>query len=107
MHTIASQYASISRLGFGTFRMSGGGCQPVSRERSRSATAISVWHGQLATKESIHRAFATSIDKRRKASNLDAVKIRLDDKGSAAIALPKDRRSVTPFFASDWNAPTL
>ena len=107
MDTIASQYVSVPRLGFGSFRMSGGGCQPVSRERSRSATAISVWHGQLATKESIRRAFETSIDKRRKANNLDALKIGVDDKGSAAIAQPKDRRSVTPLFAPDWNAPTL
>ena len=41
-------------------------------------------------------------------SNLDALKIRLDDEDRAAIAaLPKDRRYVTPPFAPDWNARTL
>jgi 2,5-diketo-D-gluconate reductase B len=41
-------------------------------------------------------------------SNLDALKIHLDDEGRAAIAaLPKDRRYVTPPFAPDWNARTL
>jgi 2,5-diketo-D-gluconate reductase B len=40
-------------------------------------------------------------------SNLDALKIRLDDEDRAAIAaLPKDRRYVTPPFAPDWNALT-
>lgn len=38
-------------------------------------------------------------------SNLDALKIRLDDEDRTAIAaLPKDRRYVTPPFAPDWNA---
>ena len=41
-------------------------------------------------------------------SNLDALKIRLDDEDRAAIApLPKDQRYVTPPFAPDWNALTL
>jgi 2,5-diketo-D-gluconate reductase B len=41
-------------------------------------------------------------------SNLDALKISLDDEDRAAIAaLPKDRRYVTPPFAPDWNALTL
>jgi 2,5-diketo-D-gluconate reductase B len=41
-------------------------------------------------------------------SNLDALKIHLDDEDRAAIAaLPKDRRYVTPPFAPEWNARTL
>jgi 2,5-diketo-D-gluconate reductase B len=41
-------------------------------------------------------------------SNLDALKIRLDDEDRVTIAaLPKDRRYVTPPFAPDWNALTL
>jgi 2,5-diketo-D-gluconate reductase B len=38
-------------------------------------------------------------------SNLEALKIRLDDQDRAAIAaLPKDQRYVNPPFAPDWNA---
>lgn len=38
-------------------------------------------------------------------SNLDALKIRLDDEDRAAIAsLPKDQRYVRPPFAPDWDA---
>jgi 2,5-diketo-D-gluconate reductase B len=41
-------------------------------------------------------------------SNLDALKIQVDNEDRAAIAaLPKDRQYVTPPFAPDWNARTL
>src|ERR1700756_2454796 len=94
MNTIITRGGSIPRLGFGTFRMPGGGCQPVvesalalgyrhldtaamyeSEEAVGAAIAASsvargelfvttkVWHDQLGTKDSIRRAFDTSIRK--------------------------------------------
>jgi 2,5-diketo-D-gluconate reductase B len=80
MDTIITRDVSIPRLGFGTFRMPGGGCQPVVE----SALALGYRH----------------LDTAAMYENQDAV--------SAAIAaLPKDQRYVTPPFATDWNAPTL
>ena len=83
MDTIITRGVSIPRLGFGTFRMPGGGCQPVVE----SALALGYRHLDTAA---------------------DARNVRLDDEDRAAIAaLPKDQRYVTPPFAPDWNALTL
>ena len=96
MDTIITRGVSIPRLGFGTFRMPGGGCQPVvesalalgyrhldtaamyeNEDAVGAAIAASnvargelfvttkVWHDQLGTKDSIRRAFDTSIGKLR------------------------------------------
>ena len=80
MDTIITRDVSIPRLGFGTFRMPGGGCQPVVE----SALALGYRH----------------LDTAAMYENQDAV-------GAAIAALPKDQRYVTPPFAPDWNAPTL
>ena len=80
MDTIITRDVSIPRLGFGTFRMPGGGCQPVVE----SALALGYRH----------------LDTAAMYENEDAV-------GAAIAALPKDQRYVTPPFAPDWNAPTL
>ena len=92
--TIVTRGVGIPRLGFGTFRMPGGGCQPVvesalalgyrhldtaamyeNEDAVGAAIATSnvargelfvttkVWHDQLGTKDSIRRAFDTSIGK--------------------------------------------
>lgn len=92
--TINTQNVSIPRLGFGTFRMPGGGCQPVVESalalgyrhldtaamyenedavgaaiasanvpRSELFVTTKVWHDRLGTKDSIRRAFDTSIGK--------------------------------------------
>ena len=71
---------SIPRLGFGTFRMPGGDCQPVVE------SALALGHRHLDTAAMYE--------------NQDAV-------GAAIAALPKDQRYVTPPFAPDCNAPTL
>ena len=94
MDTIITRGVSIPRLGFGTFRMPGGGCQPVvesalalgyrhldtaamyENEDAVGAAIVAsnvarrelfittkVWHDQLRTKDSIRRAFDTSIGK--------------------------------------------
>jgi 2,5-diketo-D-gluconate reductase B len=94
MDAIRTQNVSIPRLGFGTFRMPGGGCQPVVESalalgyrhldtaamyenedavgaavassnipRSELFVTTKVWHDQLGTKDSIHRAFDTSLGK--------------------------------------------
>jgi 2,5-diketo-D-gluconate reductase B len=94
MDTIITRGVSIPRLGFGTFRMPGGGCQPVVESalalgyrhldtaamyenedavgaaivasnvaRGELFVTTKVWHDQLGTKESIRRAFDTSIGK--------------------------------------------
>src|SRR6202007_2606138 len=94
MDTIITRGVSIPRLGFGTFRMPGGGCQPVVESalalgyrhldtaamyeneiavgaaiaasnlpRSELFVATKVWHDQLGTRDSIRRAFDTSIGK--------------------------------------------
>ena len=94
MDTIITRGVDIPRLGFGTFRMPGGGCQPVvesalalgyrhldtaamyeNEDAVGTAIAASnvargelfvttkVWHDQLGTKDSIRRAFDTSIGK--------------------------------------------
>ena len=80
MNTITTRGVSIPRLGFGTFRMPGGGCQPVVE----SALALGYRH----------------LDTAAMYENEDAV-------GAAIAALPKDQRYVTPPFATDCNAPTL
>jgi 2,5-diketo-D-gluconate reductase B len=80
MDTIITRDVSIPRLGFGMFRMPGGGCQPVVE----SAPALGYRH----------------LDTAAMYENQDAV-------GAAIAALPKDQRYVTPPFAPDWNAPTL
>jgi 2,5-diketo-D-gluconate reductase B len=80
MDTIITRDVSIPRFGFGTFRMPGGGCQPVVE----SALALGYRH----------------LDTAAMYENEDAV-------GAAIAALPKDQRYVTPPFAPDWNAPTL
>ena len=80
MDTIITRDVSIPRLGFGTFRMPGGGCHPVVE----SALALGYRH----------------LDTAAMYENQDAV-------GAAIAALPKDQRYVTPPFAPDWNAPTL
>jgi 2,5-diketo-D-gluconate reductase B len=80
MDTIIARDVSIPRLGFGTFRMPYGGCQPVVE----SALALGYRH----------------LDTAATCENEDAV-------GAAIAALPKDQRYVTPPFAPDWNAPTL
>jgi 2,5-diketo-D-gluconate reductase B len=80
MDTIITRGVSIPRLGFGTFRMPGGGCQPVVE----SALALGYRH----------------LDTAATYENEDAV-------GAAIAALPKDQRYLTPPFAPDWNAPTL
>jgi 2,5-diketo-D-gluconate reductase B len=80
MDTIITGGVSIPRLGFGTFRMPGGGCQPVVE----SALALGYRH----------------LDTAAMYENEDAV-------GTAIAAPPKDQRYVTPPFASDWNALTL
>ena len=80
MDTIITRDVSIPRLGFGTVRMPGGGCQPVVE----SALALGYRH----------------LDTAAMYENEDAV-------GAAIAALPKDQRYVTPPFAPDWNAPTL
>lgn len=85
---------AIPRLGFGTFRMPGGGCRPVVESalalgyrhidtaamydneeavgagiaalglaRRELFVTTKIWHDQLGTKESIRRAFETSIGK--------------------------------------------
>ena len=92
MDTIITRGVSIPRLGFGTFRMPGGGCRPVVE----SALALGYRHLDTAQRPESQQ------------SNLDALNIRLDDEDRAAIAaLPKDQRYVTPPFAPDWNALTL
>src|SRR6201984_2059284 len=94
MEKIQTQGVAIPRLGFGTFRMPGGGCQPVvesalglgfrhidtaamyeNEDAVGAAIATSnvargelfvttkVWHDRLETKDSIRRAFDTSIAK--------------------------------------------
>jgi 2,5-diketo-D-gluconate reductase B len=94
MNTITTQQVSIPRLGFGTFRMPGGGSQPVLESalalgyrhidtaamydneaavgaaiaasglgRGELFVTTKVWHDQLGTKESIRRAFETSLAK--------------------------------------------
>src|SRR6202040_1014264 len=94
MDTINIQNVSIPRLGFGTFRMPGGGCQPVVESalalgyrhldtaamyenedavgaaiaasnvaRAELFVTTKVWHDQLGTKDSIRRAFDTSVGK--------------------------------------------
>ena len=80
MDTIITRDVSIPRLGFGTFRMPGGGCQPVVE------SAFALGHRHLDTAAMYE--------------NQDAV-------GAAIAALPKDQRYVTPPFAPDWNALTL
>ena len=80
MDTIITRGVSIPRLGFGTFRMPGGGCQPVVE----SALALGYRH----------------LDTAATYENEDAV-------GAAIAALPKDQRYLTPPFAPDWNALTL
>jgi 2,5-diketo-D-gluconate reductase B len=80
MDTIITRGVSIPRLGFGTFRMPGGGCQPVVE----SALALGYRH----------------LDTAAMYENEDAV-------GAAIAALPRDQRYVTPPFAPDWNALTL
>jgi len=80
MDTIITRGVGIPRLGFGTFRMPGGGCQPVVE----SALALGYRH----------------LDTAAMYENQDTV-------GAACAALPKDPRYVTPPFATDWNAPTL
>ena len=80
METIITRDVSIPRLGFGTFRMPGGGCQPVVE----SALGLGYRH----------------LDTAAMYENEDAV-------GAAIAALRKDQRFVTPPFATDWNAPTL
>jgi len=80
MNTIITRNVSIPRLGFGAFRMPGGGCQPVVE----SALALGYRH----------------LDTAAMYENQDAV-------GAAIATLPKDQRYVTPPFATDWNAPTL
>jgi 2,5-diketo-D-gluconate reductase B len=80
MDTIITRDVSIPRLGFGTFRMPGGGCQPVVE----SALALGYRH----------------LDTAAVYENEDAV-------GAAIAALSKDQRYVTPPFATDRNAPTL
>ena len=80
MDTIITRDVSIPRLGFGTFRMPGGGCQPVVE----SALALGYRH----------------LDTAAMYENEDAV-------GAAIAALPRDQRYVTPPFAPDWNALTL
>ena len=80
MDTIITRDVSIPRLGFGTFRMPGGGCQPVVE----SALALGYRH----------------LDTAAMYENQDAV-------GAPTAALPKDQRYVTPPFATAWNAPTL
>ena len=80
MDTIINRDVSIPRLGFGTFRMPGGGCEPVVE----SALALGYRH----------------LDTAATYENEDTV-------GAAIAALPKDQRYLTPPFAPDWNAPTL
>ena len=80
MDTIITRDVSIPRLGFGTVRTPGGGCQPVVE------SALALGHRHLGTAAMY--------------GNQDAV-------GAAIAALPKDQRYVTPPFAPDWNAPTL
>ena len=80
MDTIITRGVSIPRLGFGTFRMPGGGCQPVVE----SALALGYRH----------------LDTAEMYANEEEV-------GAAIAALPKDQRYVTPPFAPGWNAPTL
>ena len=80
MDTIITRDVSIPRLGFGMFRMPGGGCQPVVE------TALKLGYRHLDT-AAMHE-------------NQHAV-------GAAIAALLKDQRYVTPPFAPDWNAPTL
>jgi 2,5-diketo-D-gluconate reductase B len=80
MDTIITRDVSIPRLGFGMFRMPGGGRQPVVE----SALALGYRH----------------LDTAAMYENQDAV-------GAAIAALPKDQRYVTPPFATDRNAPTL
>lgn len=91
MNRITTQNVRIPRLGFGTFRMPGGGCQPVvesalalgyrhldtaamyENEDAVGAAIVAsglprddlfvttkVWHDQLATSDSIRRAFDAS-----------------------------------------------
>ena len=80
MDAIITRGVSIPRLGFGTFRMPAGGCQPVVE------SALALGHRHLDTAAMYE--------------NQDTV-------GAACAALPKDPRYVTPPFATDWNAPTL
>jgi diketogulonate reductase-like aldo/keto reductase len=92
MDTIITGKVSIPRLGFGTFRMPGGGYRPVVE----SALALGYRHLDTAQRPESQQ------------SNLDALNIRLDDEDRAAIAaLPRDQRYVTRPFAPDWNALTL
>jgi len=80
MDTIITGGVSIPRVGLGTFRNPGGGCQPVVE------SALALGHRHLDTAAMYE--------------NQDAV-------GAAIAALPKDQRYVKPPFAPDWNAPTL
>ena len=78
MDKITTRDVSIPRLGFGAFRMPGGGGKPVVE----SALALGYRH-------------------------LDTAAMYEDAVGAAIAALPKDQRYVTPPLATDWNAPTL
>src|ERR1700727_924525 len=94
MEKIRTQGVAIPRLGFGTFRMPGGGCQSVVESalevgyrhidtaamyenedavgaaiassglsRDKLFITTKVWHDQLSSADSIHKAFDTSIGK--------------------------------------------
>jgi 2,5-diketo-D-gluconate reductase B len=94
MDTIDTKNVRIPRLGFGTFHMPGGDCQPVMASaltlgyrhidtaailenedavgaalassglaRSDLFVTTKAWHDQLSTKDSIRRAFETSLGK--------------------------------------------
>jgi hypothetical protein len=80
MDTIITRGVSIPRLGFGTFRMPGGGCQPVVESAARARLSPSRYGRHVRKRGRCRRC------DRRPAEGL---------------------RHVTPPFAPDWNALTL
>ena len=85
---IQTQGVAIPRLGFGTFRMPGGGCQPVVE----SALGLGFRHIDTAAmyeNDAVGAAIASSGVKRARAF---------------LLAPRKDQRYVKPPFAPDWTA---
>jgi len=139
MDTIITRGVSIPRLGFGTFRMPGGGCQPVvesalalgyrhldtaamyeNEDAVGAAIAASnvargelfvttkVWHDQLGTKDSIRRAFDTSIGKLK----LDYVDLYMIHWPSKAVVMEtlttlRDEGRARAIGVCNFNLPML
>ncbi len=118
MEKTQTQGVAVPRLGFGTFRMPGRGCQPVVE----SALGLGFRHIDTAAmyenEDAVGAAIASSGVKREDLFVTTKVwhdqlgrgavrkaKVKLDDEDRSAIAaLPKDRRYVKPPFAPDWTA---